>query len=81
MTQCSRRGDDRYFFSAGNGYRGRSRLNFQIDHIPPMSQRGKTTLDNMQLLTRQENGAKGIHREGDLKKGRGKTLVRQTEIV
>ena len=48
-----------YFFSAGSGYRSKNRLDFQIDHIQPMSQGGKTTLDNLQLLTRQENGAKG----------------------
>lgn len=50
---------DGYFFSAESGYRSRSRLDFQVDHIRPMSQGGKTTLDNLQLLTRQENGAKG----------------------
>lgn len=48
-----------YYFSAESGYRSKSRLDFQIDHIKPMSQGGKTTLDNLQLLTRQENGAKG----------------------
>ncbi len=50
---------DGYFFSAENGYRSKNRLDFQIDHIKPMSQGGQTTLDNLQLLTRQENGAKG----------------------
>ncbi|SFG94957.1 DEAD/DEAH box helicase family protein [Enterocloster clostridioformis] len=48
-----------YFFSAESGYRSKNRLDFQIDHIRPMSQGGKTTLDNLQLLTRQENGSKG----------------------
>lgn len=48
-----------HFFSAKSGYRSKNRLDFQIDHIEPMSQGGKTTLDNLQLLTRQENGAKG----------------------
>lgn len=48
-----------YFFSAGSGCRSKNRLDFQIDHIRPISQGGKTTLDNLQLLTRQENGAKG----------------------
>ncbi len=47
------------FFSAKSGYQSKNRLDFQIDHIIPMSQGGKTTLDNLQLLTRQENGAKG----------------------
>lgn len=50
---------DGYFFSAGSDYRSKNKLDFQIDHIKPMSQGGKTTLDNLQLLTRQENGAKG----------------------
>lgn len=48
-----------YFYSAESGYRSRNKLDFQIDHIVPMSQGGKTTLDNLQLLTRRENGAKG----------------------
>lgn len=48
-----------YFFSAESGYRSRNRLNFEIDHIRPMSQGGKSTLDNLQLLTRKENGMKG----------------------
>lgn len=50
---------DGYFFSAGSDYRSKNKLDFQIDHTKPMSQGGKTTLDNLQLLTRQENGAKG----------------------
>lgn len=48
-----------YFFSAESGYRSSNRLDFQIDHIRPISKGGKTTLDNLQLLTRQENGTKG----------------------
>lgn len=48
-----------YFFSAESGYRSKNKLDFQIDHIKPISQGGQTTLDNLQLLTRQENGAKG----------------------
>ena len=51
--------DDGYYFSAESGHRSKSRLDFQIDHIKPMSKGGKTTLDNLQLLTRQENGIKG----------------------
>lgn len=53
------RDEEGYFFSAESGYRSRNKLDFQIDHIVPMSQGGKTTLDNLQLLTRRENGAKG----------------------
>ncbi len=48
-----------YYFSAESGYRSKSRLDFQIDHIKPLSQGGKTTIDNLQLLTRRENGVKG----------------------
>lgn len=48
-----------YYFSAKSGYRSKNKLDFQIDHIQPMSLGGLTTLDNLQLLTRQENGAKG----------------------
>jgi len=48
-----------YYFSAESGYRSKSRLDFQIDHIIPMSQGGKTTMGNLQLLTRWENGIKG----------------------
>jgi hypothetical protein len=55
---------DGYFFSAQSGYRSKNRLDFQIDHIQPMSQGGKTTLDNLQLLTRQENGEKGDSWQG-----------------
>lgn len=58
------RDGDGYFFSAGSGYRSRNKLDFQVDHIKPMSQGGKTTLDNLQLLTRQENGAKGDNWQG-----------------
>ena len=39
-----------YFFSAESGYRSKNRLDFQIDHIHPMSKGGKTTLNNLQLL-------------------------------
>lgn len=50
---------ERHFFSAESGYRSKNRLDFQVVHIQPISQGGKTTLDNLQLLTRQENGTKG----------------------
>lgn len=50
---------DGYFFSAGSDYRSKNKLDFQIDHIKPMSQGGQTTLANLQLLTRYENGTKG----------------------
>lgn len=51
--------EDGYYFSAESGYRSKNKLDFQIDHIKPMSHGGLTTLDNLQLLTRQENRLKG----------------------
>lgn len=47
-----------YYFSAESGFKSKNRLDFQIDHIRPMSKGGKTTLDNLQLLTRRENTVK-----------------------
>jgi superfamily II DNA or RNA helicase/tetratricopeptide (TPR) repeat protein len=47
--------DDGYYYSVASGFRSRNRLDFQIDHIVPMSVGGKTVLDNLQLLTRAEN--------------------------
>ncbi len=44
-----------YYYSAESGYRSKNRLDFDIDHIIPMSKGGKTTMDNLQLLTRNEN--------------------------
>lgn len=49
---------DGYYFSATKEHRSTSRVFFQIDHIIPISKGGKTTLDNLQLLTRWENGIK-----------------------
>ena len=52
--------DDGYYFSAMSKEhsRSKSRLDFQIDHIVPMSAGGKTVPDNLQLLTRTENSNK-----------------------
>ena len=50
---------DGYYYSAKSGYKSKSKLNFQIDHIKPISKGGLTKLDNLQLLTRQENIEKG----------------------
>ena len=53
------RDNDGYYYSAKSGYKSKSKLKFQIDHIKPISKGGKTELDNLQLLTRQENAKKG----------------------
>ena len=52
-------GSDGYYFSAESGYKSRRKLDFQIDHIIPMWEDGKTVLDNLQLLKRVENANKG----------------------
>jgi hypothetical protein len=46
---------DDYYFSAQSGYKSQNKLDFQIDHIIPMADGGKTVLNNLQLLTRVEN--------------------------
>ena len=38
---------------AMSGFKSRRRLDFQIDHIKPMSQGGLTTLENLQVLSRK----------------------------
>jgi superfamily II DNA or RNA helicase len=50
---------DGFYFSAKSGFKSKAKIVFQIDHIEPMSQGGLTVLDNLQLLTRRENGEKG----------------------
>jgi len=50
---------DGYYYCAYSGYKSKNRLDFQIDHITPMADGGKTTLENLQLLTRAENMRKG----------------------
>lgn len=47
-----------YYYSAESGYKSKSRLDFQIDHIIPMSRGGMTVLENLQLLTVTENKIK-----------------------
>lgn len=47
--------EDEYYHSAISDYKNKSKLNFQIDHIVPISEGGLTELDNLQLLTRWEN--------------------------
>lgn len=46
---------DGYYHSAISDYKSKSKLNFQIDHIIPISEGGLTELGNLQLLTRWEN--------------------------
>ena len=36
-----------------------SRIYFQVDHIIPMNQGGKSVIDNLQILCRRCNGKKG----------------------
>lgn len=47
-----------YYYSAKGGYRSKSRLDFQIDHIVPMAKGGMTVIENLQLLTVAENKIK-----------------------
>lgn len=54
---------DGYYISATGKFRSTSKLDFQIDHIVPISNHGLTVEENLQLLTRSENGLKGA---GDL---------------
>ncbi|MDR2773082.1 MAG: DEAD/DEAH box helicase family protein [Elusimicrobiota bacterium] len=48
-----------FYFCANSGYRSKNKLDFQIDHIKPISHGGLTVLENLQLLTRKENARKG----------------------
>lgn len=52
---------DGCYCSAQSGYKSRNKLDFQIDHIIPMSKGGKTVLDNLQLLARAENMRKSAN--------------------
>ncbi len=40
------------------GYKSKTKVNFQIDHIKPMSQGGLTILDNLQVLSRKAHTEK-----------------------
>lgn len=44
-----------FYYSGLSGYKSKNKLDFQIDHIKPMSSGGLTVMDNLQLLTRTEN--------------------------
>lgn len=41
-----------------SGFKAKTRINFQIDHIIPMSKGGLTTLDNLQVLSRKAHAEK-----------------------
>ncbi len=43
---------------AVSGFESKRRLDFQIDHIKPMSQGGLTTLENLQVLSRKAHAEK-----------------------
>ncbi|QED36690.1 DEAD/DEAH box helicase [Antarcticibacterium arcticum] len=53
------RDKDGYYVSATGNFRSKNKLDFQIDHIIPISYHGLTVEENLQLLTRSENGLKG----------------------
>lgn len=51
--------EEGFYVSASKNYKSKNKLDFQIDHIKPISDGGLTILDNLQLLTRKENAFKG----------------------
>ena len=48
-----------FYFCANSGYRSKRKMDFQVDHIKPLSRGGLTVPDNLQLLTKKENARKG----------------------
>lgn len=54
------RDDEGNYVSATGKYKSKNKLDFQIDHIIAMHNGGLTELDNLQLLTRSENGLKSV---------------------
>lgn len=50
---------DGYYTCAHCGRRERSRVHFQVDHVLPMNQGGKSVPENLQILCRKCNGEKG----------------------
>ncbi|MCD8157721.1 MAG: DEAD/DEAH box helicase family protein [Clostridiales bacterium] len=47
-----------YYYSALSGFKSKNRNDFEIDHIKPRKEGGLTRLDNLQLLTKEENRRK-----------------------
>lgn len=43
---------------AASGFKSQMRRDFQIDHIKPMAEGGRTVLDNLQVLSRKAHAAK-----------------------
>jgi superfamily II DNA or RNA helicase len=50
--------EEGYYHSADGDFKSKSKFNFEIDHIKPISKGGKTNLSNLQLLTKKENRKK-----------------------
>jgi ATP-dependent helicase IRC3 len=50
---------DGFYVSATKKFKSKRKIDFQIDHIIPMSHGGLSNIDNLQLLTRRENILKG----------------------
>lgn len=50
--------EEGYYHSADSNFKSKSKFNFEIDHIKPISKGGKTNLSNLQLLTKKENRKK-----------------------
>ncbi|MBR4324796.1 MAG: DEAD/DEAH box helicase family protein [Bacteroidales bacterium] len=57
-----------FYFSAVGNYKSRNRIDFEIDHIKPLSAGGKTVFENLQLLTWWANRQKGDKWDDDKKK-------------
>jgi superfamily II DNA or RNA helicase len=51
---------DGFYVSATKDHKSKNKLTFQIDHKISRHNGGLTKLDNLQLLTRQENSTKGV---------------------
>ncbi|MCD8238633.1 MAG: DEAD/DEAH box helicase family protein [Clostridiales bacterium] len=58
--------DEGFYFSKESGCRSKNKLDFQIDHIIPLSQGGFTEPENLQLLTVKENLIKSDKYSEDL---------------
>lgn len=48
------------YISATGKHKSKNKLDFQMDHIIAVHNGGLTELENLQLLTRSENGLKGV---------------------
>ncbi|MCC5911656.1 MAG: tetratricopeptide repeat protein [Clostridiaceae bacterium] len=51
--------EEGYYHSAISDFKSKHRRDFQIDHIQPMADGGRTEIENLQLLTTWENRKKG----------------------